>query len=272
MFFHLTALAAPFVWSWSGLVVCLVLAVLTGQLGITAGYHRLLVHRSFATPGPVRYFLALCGVLALQTGPLGWCALHRLHHQHPEGEADPHSPHRGFWWAHLLWFMYTHPDRVGTKWRLRFVPDLARDPGLRFLDRFFLPINLLVFAALLGIGYWVGGWPLGLSLLVWGGAVRVVLIWHATFLVNSATHLWGYRNYTTADDSRNNWCVAAVAFGEGWHNNHHADPRAARHGHRWFELDTTWMFIRCLEAVGLAWDVVRPDRRRTAHLTPVPPA
>lgn len=266
---HVAALIGGILFfSWAGVLTALVLAVVTICLGISAGYHRLLVHRSYATFRPLRYFFSLCGTLALQGGPLSWSATHRQHHQHAEDDDDPHSPHAprpSFWWGHLLWFFYTRPavDDPRGQWQ-RYAPDLSKEPVLRFLERFFVPLNVACAGLLFGVGYLLGGWFLGASLVAWGFFVRVVLAWHATWLVNSAGHLWGYRNYDTPDQSRNTWWVAVLTSGEGWHNNHHADPRSAAHGHRWWEIDPTFALLRLLETVGLVWDVVRPRGRKLA--------
>ncbi len=253
--------------SWPGLLTAVALAVVTTSLGISAGYHRLLVHRGYTTPAPIRYFFSLCGTLALQGGPLSWSATHRLHHQHAEDEDDPHSPHApkpSFWWGHMLWFFYTYPtveDKEGH-WK-RYTPDLYKEPVLRFLERFFIPLNVAFALLLFGIGYAIDGWFLAASLVAWGFFVRVVFVWHSTWLVNSAGHLWGYRNYNTPDQSRNTWWVALLTSGEGWHNNHHADPRSAAHGHKWWEIDPTFTLLRVLEAVGLVKNLVRPHGRKT---------
>jgi fatty-acid desaturase len=258
---HLFALSAPFCFSWASLYLAIALAILTGQFGITLGFHRLLVHRSYDTPTPIRYLLAFLGCLALQTGPISWSAIHRYHHQHSDAPDDPHTPRPSFLWSHIFWFFFLHPELSNYARKKRFAQDLDRDAGMRFLEAFHYPINILFALAIFSVGVAAGGWSLGLSLFVWGVCVRVVYIWHVTFLVNSASHLWGYRRYATPDNSRNNWWVALVAFGEGWHNNHHADPHSAKHGRRWFEIDTTYGIIRCMEMIGLVRNVVRPRDR-----------
>jgi stearoyl-CoA desaturase (delta-9 desaturase) len=156
----------------------------------------------------------------------------------------------------MFWLAYhTHlGDRQA--YLQRWVPDLLKDPGMRLLDKLFLPLHILNGIVLTGIGYAIGGGPMALSFLFWCVFVRLVFVLHATWMVNTASHIWGYRNYETTDDSRNNWLVAIVSYGEGWHNNHHAYPRMAKHGHRWWEIDTTWMAICVLRKLGLVWDVV----------------
>ena len=240
---------APFAFSWSGLAVCLALYLVAG-FGVTLGYHRLLTHRSFQTPRVVEYLLAVLGGLAHLGGPLQWVAVHRIHHQHSDAAGDPHSPRHGLWWAHLLWWMPHVPALGDPAHYGRYVADLARDPVHRSLQRWHALFPLTLGGLLFGLGELWGG--VGLSWLVWGMFVRTTLLYHATWLVNSASHLWGYQTYTTRDRSTNLWWVALLTLGEGWHNNHHAFPRSARHGFRWWEVDATYGLIRLLGLVGLA--------------------
>jgi stearoyl-CoA desaturase (delta-9 desaturase) len=240
--------AAPFTFSYSALVVCLVLYLAAG-FGVTMGYHRLLTHRSFQTSRLVEYLLTVLGSLANQGGPLRWVAVHRIHHQYSDAEGDPHSPRDGVWWAHLLWWMPYVPALDDARRYERYVLDLAKDPVHRCLQRYYFVLPLVLGGLLFVLGELYGG--LGLSWLVWGMFVRTTLLYHATWLVNSATHQWGYRSYPTRDRSTNLWWVALLTLGEGWHNNHHAYPRSARHGHRWWELDMTYVLIRLLELVSL---------------------
>jgi len=246
---------APFTFSWTAVVVCLVLYLAAG-FGVTMGYHRLLTHRSFQTPRFVEYILAILGTLANQGGPLRWVAVHRMHHQHSDTEGDPHSPRDGVWWAHLLWWMPYDPALDDPRRYGRYVMDLVKDPVLRFLQRYHFLGSLVAAVLLFTLGEIWGGE--GLSWLVWGMFVRTTLLYHATWLVNSATHLWGYRNYSTRDASTNLWWVALLTLGEGWHNNHHAFPRSARHGLRWWEVDLTYYLIRLLGLVNLARQIHVP--------------
>ncbi len=250
---------ALFTFSWSGLGICLALYLATG-FGITMGYHRLLTHRSFQTPRFVEYILTALGTLANQGGPLQWVAVHRIHHQHSDAEGDPHSPRDGVWWAHLLWWMPNSPTLDDPAYYERYIPDLARDPVHRFFHRYHVLLPLALAGLLFGLGGLWGGVGLGLSWLVWGMFVRTALLYHATWFVNSATHLWGYRNYRTRDHSTNLWWVALLTLGEGWHNNHHAFPRSARHGLRWWELDATYGLIRLLGLVGLVKQIHVPGK------------
>jgi stearoyl-CoA desaturase (delta-9 desaturase) len=248
---------APFTFSWSGLAICCALYLLTG-IGVTMGYHRLLTHRSFQTYRVIEYLLTLLGSLANQGGPLKWVAVHRIHHQHSDADGDPHSPRHGLWWAHMLWWMPKIPHLDNPALYERYVADLAKDPVHRFLQRWHILLPFLFGVLLFAVGQWAGG--LGWSWLVWGMFVRTSFLYHATWLVNSATHLWGYRTYPTRDDSTNLWWVAILTLGEGWHNNHHAFPRSARHGLRWWEIDLTFWLIRSLSWIGLAKQIHVPGR------------
>ncbi|TWT87625.1 Fatty acid desaturase [Pseudobythopirellula maris] len=260
---HVFAIAAPFYFSWQGLAVCAILSVMTGSLGVCMGYHRLLTHKSFQTYKPIRWLLAFVGGLSGEGSALTWVANHRKHHAFSDKEGDPHSPRDGKWWSHMTWFM----PNLGQKWHKellnRYAADLMKDRMMVLLHKMFLPSHIVLGLALYAVGYWGqwmgldGGWRSGLSMLLWGTGVRMVYVLHVTWMVNSATHLWGYRNYETSDDSKNLWWVGLLAFGEGWHNNHHAFQRVASQGHRWWEIDFTYWVILAMEKTGLAWNVVR---------------
>lgn len=258
---HIAAVAAaPFTFTWLGLAVAITLFWVTGGLGITLGFHRLFTHRSFQTFPIVRHTLAFFGVMALQGGPLSWIAYHRLHHAESDEEPDPHTPFVNFIWAHVLWNFFEHPALRTREAIEKYTRDFSKDRMMRFYQRYFFFIYLAVAGALFGIGWLLGGATMGASFVVWGVLVRTVMVWHATWFVNSATHIWGYKNYETGDNSRNNWWVALITFGEGWHNNHHADQVSARHGHRWYEIDQTWITIWLMEKLGLAWEIKHPRR------------
>lgn len=246
---HLGCLAAPFTFSWSGVGILIALWWITGGLGICLGYHRQLTHQSYKTYRPIRYALVTLGCLANEGAPIVWTGTHRLHHHHADEHDDPHSPNKGgFAWGHLLWtFFYEH---AGSR---RAARDLERDWFIRTLDRWCLVPTILLSVAL----FLLGGW----SWVVWGVFVRTVFVLHCTWFVNSAAHTWGYRTFETTDGSRNNWWVALLTFGEGWHNNHHAYHRSAAHGLKWWEFDPTYLTIRAMELVGLAWDVKKPPAR-----------
>jgi stearoyl-CoA desaturase (delta-9 desaturase) len=248
---HVVCLAAPFTFTWGAVAVAFILYWAVGCLGVTLCYHRLLTHRSFETPKIFEYLFTVLGTLAWQGGPVRWVGTHRLHHKEADTHHDPHSPRHGFSWGHVFWAVTRDPfGRDVRNW----APDLRRDPVMMWLDRWFWVPQVT-----LGVALWaVGGWPW----VVWGIAVRTVLTYHATWFVNSASHTWGYRTYEVADDSTNNWWVALLSWGEGWHNNHHAYQRSARHGMRWYEVDVTWWVIRAMSWIGLARNLVLPARPR----------
>jgi stearoyl-CoA desaturase (delta-9 desaturase) len=270
-FYHAVALLAlwPALFSWTGVVLAVAGVYVFAGFGINLCYHRLLTHRGLVLPRRLEHAFALCGLICMQDSPARWVAVHRLHHQHADRQEDPHSPLAGFFWGHVGWMLVKNHDLSRLGIYERYAKDILRDPFYKRMERpgFHAAVLLGSWLAFLLGGFVTGllmGWGLagavqfGASLLVWGVFVRTVLAWHITWSVNSLAHLWGYRNYETGEDSRNNWFVALLTSGEGWHNNHHADPRAVRHGHRWWELDPIFWVIRGLEAVGLARDVVRP--------------
>ena len=261
---HLLALMAfdSSYFSVSGLVLGIVMYFVAGMVGVTMSYHRLLTHRSFQTYKPVEYFLTFCACQALQSGPIEWVAMHRIHHKESDEEPDPHSPLVNFLWAHAGWLFVSLPDAHTYNEYSRFAKDLHRDKWQRFFDMFFFPIYVLTAVAIYFAGEVYGG--LGMSWLVWGVFVRTVVLWHCTWAVNSVTHTFGYRNYNTDEESTNNWLVAIFSFGEGWHNNHHADQRSAAHGQRWFEVDITYRLIKIMELFGLVWGVREPSQRVVA--------
>jgi fatty-acid desaturase len=256
---HIGAIAALFCFSWQRLAVAVVLYYVATGLGISMGYHRLHTHRSYKVPLWVEYFFALCGTLTLEGGPIFWVAVHRVHHQNSDQPGDPHSPRDGGFWAHMGWILFGETNHNNTRIMSKYAPDLAK-------HRFYIWLNnyhwtpILVLTAIL---YAVGGLPM----VLWGNCLRIVFGLHATWLVNSATHMWGARRFATRDDSRNNWWVALISFGEGWHNNHHAHPTSARHGLAWYEFDPSWLLIRVLKVIGLAKSIqVASVNSRTTDL------
>ncbi len=246
--FHILSVVALFFFTWQALAVTIFLWWVSGSLGVGMGYHRLLTHRGYKTPKLVEYFLTLCATLSLESGPINWVATHRIHHQHTEVPgADPHTPREGGWWAHMGWILTGTAQQYSEETLRRYAPDLYKDRVHRLINQFFyVPLTLSGI-----ILYALGGWPF----LLWGVFFRVTFGLHATWLVNSATHMWGTRRFETTDDSRNNWWVALLSFGEGWHNNHHAHPVAARHGLKWYEIDMNWWGIRTLQFFGLAKNI-----------------
>ena len=243
---HIGALFAllPSNFSWAAVGVAVFLHWVTGGLGITLGFHRLVTHRSFQTPKWLEYFLVTCGALSCQGSPIDWIGMHRIHHLNSDQSSDPHDSNQGFWWSHMGWMLYEIPCRDQIA---RFTKDISDDPVYKFLHKNFFPIQIALGIVL----YLIGGWPF----VVWGVFVRMVAVFHCTWFVNSATHKFGYQTYDSKDHSKNCWWVAVLTYGEGWHNNHHAYQHSARHGMKWWEIDMTWVTIQLLRSLGLATKV-----------------
>ena len=249
---------------WPELAALLLGYALAG-FGVTIGYHRLLTHKAFQTVRPLRLAFAVLGSTAGQGMVIRWVAIHRRHHQQADREGDPHSPHlhgegfweglKGFWHSHLGWTFQADKPQIA-----RSVPDLLGDRAMLFIDQFYflwVAIGMLIPAAIVG-GYEHSWWGF-LAGLIWGGLVRICLMQHVTWSVNSVCHVWGNRPFHSDDHSTNNLPVAVLSLGEGWHNNHHAFPTSARHGLRWWQFDPSWLIITALKRVGLAWDVRLPS-------------
>ncbi|CAO2827179.1 unnamed protein product [Amaranthus hypochondriacus] len=282
---HVMALFAPFAFDWGALWATIILDLVTGLLGITVSYHRNLAHRSFKLPKWLEYFLAYCGLLALQGHPIAWVSVHRYHHQFADTDKDLHTPMHGFWFSQLTWLFHTQPIAVRpaeqfsehvpplnmhfSDFGLAFgipeygeannVKDLEKEPFYRFLRSTYI-LHVLLLGLLL---YALGGFPY----LVWGIGVRFVYMTHVTGLVNSVCHVWGNQVWNTGDLSKNNWWVALLTYGEGWHNNHHAFPYSARHGLEWWQIDVTWFIVKFLQLLGLATDVKLPIENHKQRLT-----
>ncbi len=239
--------------SAGAVAICVVLYALR-MLAITGFYHRYFSHRTFRTSRVAQFIFAAIGAMAVQRGPLWWAAHHRHHHAHSDDEQDTHSPQRhGFAWAHLAWFL----SRANFATRANLIRDLTKYPELRFLDRFDILMPVLLAGILFAIG--------GAQWLIWGFFVSTVVLYHATFTVNSLAHVIGTRRYATRDHSRNNWFLALLTFGEGWHKNHHHFPGSARQGFYWWEVDLTYYVLRTFAALGLIWDLkTAPARLRDA--------
>ncbi len=244
---HVLALAAlPFA-SVPNFIAAGILYFVTACLGITLGYHRLLTHRSFQVPKWLERFFAVCGVTALQGSPLEWVGHHRMHHAHSDKDGDPHNASRGFWFSHIGWLFEVRPEVDDDKLLRRYARDISSDPFYRFLEKPAVQIGWQVFLGMVLLA--IGGW----SMMFWGIWVRLIAVYHGTWFVNSAAHMWGYKNYPDVDDlATNNWWVALLTFGEGWHNNHHKYGNVAKAGHRWWEIDVTYWIIAAMGAVGLA--------------------
>jgi stearoyl-CoA desaturase (delta-9 desaturase) len=265
---HLACVAVVWV-GWSPVAVAAaVLMYVLRMLAITGFYHRYFSHKAFKTSRPVQLVFAVLGASAVQRGPLWWAAHHRHHHAHSDRPDDAHSPrHHGFWHSHVAWFM----NRRNYRTRTELVRDLSRYPELRFLDRYDMLVPTLLAVTMLVTGILLERYAPGLGtdgwqMLVWGFVISTVVLYHATFTVNSLAHTFGRRRYATRDDSRNNLWLALLTFGEGWHNNHHHYPGSARQGFFWWEIDLTWYFLRTLQALGLIWDVRPvPERIKAAR-------
>ncbi|HWG37773.1 MAG TPA: fatty acid desaturase [Terriglobales bacterium] len=249
---HAGAVAALFLFNWQVFLVTALLYWICIGGGIGMGYHRLHTHRGYHVPRWLEYALAVCGTMTLEGGPIFWVATHRLHHQKSDREGDPHSPRDGAWWAHVGWIMLGRRRHNDTRQMAKYAPDLGK-------HRFYLWLNTYHYVPLLAsvpllawLGYVWGGFHQAVAMVLWAVCARVVVGLHATWLVNSATHMWGQRRFATRDDSRNNWWVALLTFGEGWHNNHHAHPTSVRHGLAWYEADLTYWQIRMLAWLRIA--------------------
>lgn len=246
---HLVALAGVVFggWSWSGFALA-VGVYFVRMVVVTATYHRYFSHRAYRTSRAFQFLLALGAQSAAQNDVLWWASHHRWHHRYSDTPRDVHSAKlRGFWYSHFGWIL---TDTWKTD--LKLVPDLAKYPELRYLSR--SGINFLP-SAVLGLAFLLIGGTHG---LVWGYMVSTVLLWHGSFAINSLTHMFGRRRYATKDESRNNWLLAILTTGEGWHNNHHHYPSAANQGFFWWEIDLTYYVLRALQALGLIWDLQRP--------------
>jgi len=280
IFYHAVALLAflPWLFNWGSVAVAVAGFYVFGTLGINLCYHRLLTHRSFQCPKWLERIFAILGVCCLQDTPARWVAVHRRHHQHSDEQPDPHSPLVSFFWGHMDWLVRKNTDLERLELYEHFAKDILRERFYFKLERNlnWVWINLIQWVVFYAVGFaigwatdetWLDGVQLGLSLLVWGVFVRTVCVWHITWSVNSLSHMWGYRNYETDENSRNNIFVGLVSNGEGWHNNHHAQPRSAAHGHKWWEIDVTWITIWGLKQVGLAWNVVGVNKKMAKRQT-----
>jgi stearoyl-CoA desaturase (delta-9 desaturase) len=278
--YHALALLVviPWFFSWAGLALFLVGFYVFGTLGINLCYHRLLTHYGFKCPKWLEHSFAILGVCCLQDTPARWVAVHRRHHQHSDEQDDPHSPLAGFFWGHMGWLIHTNTELERRELYEKYSKDLLQDRFYMNLERrlAWVWINLAQWAVYYVAGF-IAGWAiggtvlagvqLGLSVWLWGVILRTVGVWHITWSVNSVTHVWGYRNYDTDENSKNNILIGILSNGEGWHNNHHAQPRSAAHGHKRWEFDVTWISIWVLKQLGLAWDVVRVNKKMAARQT-----
>jgi fatty-acid desaturase len=257
-FFHIGAVAALFMFKWQALVAAVVLWWVSASLGVGMGFHRLLTHRGYKTPRLVEYIITIFGLLSLEGGAINWVVTHRIHHAHTDGPGDPHTPRDGGWWAHIGWMLKGTAQSHDLETMERYAPDMMKDKFQVLANNFYwVPVIFLAIGLLA-----LGGWPF----VLWGVFFRITFNFHSTWLVNSATHMWGRRRFATRDDSTNNWWVALLTFGEGWHNNHHAFPTAARHGLAWYEIDLNWWGIRTMQFLRLAKGI------KLVPVTETPPA
>ena len=274
---HLIALLAflPYFFSWAGLIAFALSVLVFGILGIPIAFHRMLAHKSFKAPKWFERTLVTLAMCTAQETPARWVAWHRKHHAHSDEIPDPHSPRVNFFWSHMDWLLHDSPGMMSMfSLYQKYSKDILEDPYYHWLEK--LPqaagvifvLHSLLYLALAALGsYWVYGPTAAAvqvtsSIFLWGVIVRTVYVWHITWSVNSMTHLFGYRNYELADDSRNCWWVAALTFGEGWHNNHHSDQASASVQHRWWEIDLNYYIIRMFGLVGLASDIIEPRHIR----------
>jgi len=264
---HLVALAGavPY-FSWEGFGLFLALYYITGMVGITFGFHRMLTHHSFTAPRWLENVAAFCGTLACQGGPINWVGTHRIHHAYSDTPRDPHDVNKGFWHSHIGWLMRLRCDLGNFEEYKHYAPDLARRPFFVFLENYMIHIQVVLGLSLFALGGTVFSklpvgfdFNMGMSFTVWGIFVRMTTMYHITWCVNSVAHMFGDNANRISDHSKNNALIGLLAFGEGWHNNHHAQARLARHGWRWWQLDQTWIFIRVLESVGVLKNVLRPS-------------
>ncbi|CAH9110561.1 unnamed protein product [Cuscuta europaea] len=246
---HLLCLFAPFCFSWDAFAIAFGLYILTG-LGITVAYHRNLSHKSFKLHKWLEYFIAYWGVQALQGDPIGWVSNHRYHHRYTDSKKDPHSPIQEFWFSHMGW-LYDSKSAIARREELTNVADLENQAFYKFIQKTYIIHPIMLGAFLFSLG--------GFPYIVWCMGVRIVIVAQATFLVNSVCHMWGHQAWNTGDLSKNNWVVALIALGEGWHNNHHAFEHSARHGLEWWQFDISWCTIWALQKLGFATNVKLPS-------------
>ena len=276
--FHTAALLVfvPWFFSWTGVVSLIIGVYVFGAIGIPICYHRLLTHRSFRTPKWFEHFLVVIALCNGEETPARWVAWHRLHHTESDHQEDPHSPLVNFFWSHFQWLIYENKNTNKFALYQKYARDILADPFYMWLEKNtymgvaifvahgFVIYGLAFLAAGLYYGFGMTAFQLASSVFVWGVIARIVCIWHITWSVNSLSHMFGYRTYDTDDHSRNNWFVALIASGEGWHNNHHADQSAATVQHKWWEFDLNYYIIKVWSWMGLASHIVPPMHKRRA--------
>ena len=266
---HIACLSVIWVGVSSAAVAAFLASYLLRMFAITAFYHRYFAHRSFKTSRVLQFIFALIGASSTQRGPLWWAAHHRQHHRSADQPDDPHAPRHGFWWSHMGWFL----SREHFSTDVARIPDLVKYPELRWLDRYALAVPVAYAVMWFLIGWALQRWAPGLGtsawqMLVWGYFISTVVLIHATLTINSLAHIWGKRRYATRDDSRNNFWLAILTLGEGWHNNHHHFPGSARQGFYWWEIDLSFYVLKLMSWLGLVWDLKPvPDKiRQSRHI------
>lgn len=260
---HALTVVALFNFSGAGLALFLVGWFLTACMGITFGFHRLLSHRSFKAHPVVEVFSSMCGILALQGPPMTWVAHHRMHHAGSDTDKDPHNSRLGFWFSHIVWLSINRAEFDDESLLKKYARDIDRDPYYNFISQLWFMITVQVLWGLMC--YALAGW----SGVLWGVFARLCFVYHVTWFVNSATHYFGYVTYESGDLSKNNWWVALLSFGEGWHNNHHTFEKVCPAGHAWYEIDVTYYVVWTLEKLGLVWDVQKLPADRALRVIPV---
>lgn len=267
----------PWFFSWTGFASLVIGSYFFGAVGIPITYHRLLTHRSFKTPKWFERCLVVISLCNGQETPARWVAWHRLHHHESDHQEDPHSPLVNFLWSHFQWLIYENGNTSKFSIYKKYAKDILNDPFYMWLEKktyagvaIFIGHGVAIFAlawliAGICMGFGMPAFQLACSVFVWGVIARVVVMWHVTWSVNSLSHMFGYRNYDTDDHSRNNWFVAIISSGEGWHNNHHADQSACTVQHKWWEFDLNYYIIKSWSFVGLAYDIVPPIHKRRAR-------
>jgi sn-1 stearoyl-lipid 9-desaturase len=245
--FHILAFAAFYYIELKWVALTLVIWPISHGVGLAGTFHRKLTHGGYETPVWLEYVLTVCGCLALQGGHIKWVAIHKVHHAATDRESDPHSPKDGFWWSHIGWMIKGDPALNEPALQRKYAKKLCESKFHAFLNRFWWLPSTVIAIVLFSFG--------GVPAVLWGIFVPVTFGLHFTWFVNSACHLWGNRTFNTKDDSRNNWWVAMLTFGEGWHNNHHGDPVRARHGIEWYQIDPSWYFILLLKKLRLAYAI-----------------
>jgi sn-1 stearoyl-lipid 9-desaturase len=259
VFYHVMAIGAFFTFSWQNLIVALVSWWIIQSFGVGIGYHRLLTHKGFKVAKWLEYTLTFLGTLGMQAGAITWVTTHRLHHSFTDSDTDPHSATKGIWWSHIGWIFKGAAQQNDEATHRKYSPDLMKDKVHVFMNKYYTVPTVVLAIIFFAIG--------GMPLVFWGIFLRTVWAWHCTWTVNSLTHAFGSRRFETGEDSRNNAFVALLTWGEGWHNNHHANAVSARHGLTWWEFDINWITLKVMEAMGLVSQIKEHSIEQTITKT-----